>query len=79
MELTWDEFEERYQPEPEHLETYGEDMARVMAADPKTVWTLVDDGEGGVVLTSGFHFVNRINYLLTHVPHNDEPIEVIDD
>ena len=28
----------------------------------------MDDGEGGECILSGFHFVNRLGYLLSSVP-----------
>lgn len=76
--ISWDEFAQRFQPELE-LETYGEDFQQVAAADRNKVWTMVDTDEGDVVLVSGLHYVNRINYLLSKVPHNDAFIEVHDD
>ena len=36
--------------------------------DPACVWTECDDEEGGTVICSGEHFVNRIGYWVTEVP-----------
>jgi hypothetical protein len=84
IEITEDEFKARFPLRPNHFnpnacwqighgpgclfETYGEEFDFVCKQDPSTVWTLVDDGEGGESLMSGFHFVNRLGYLVSTVP-----------
>jgi len=81
--MTEDEFDDRYPLVANHLnpnaswgsgegpgclfETYGEELAYVLRQDPRTVWTLVDGDDGGQCLVSGFHFVNRIGYLVSTV------------
>lgn len=32
------------------------------------IWTLVDDGEGGLYASAGAHFVNRVGFLVTEKP-----------
>jgi len=49
------------------LETYGEDLEKVRKADSGKVWTLLDC-DGVLFVASGFHFVNRLNYILTAKP-----------
>jgi hypothetical protein len=49
------------------FETYGEELTFVQQQDPSTVWTLVDGDEGDQYLLRGFHFVNRIGYLVSTV------------
>src|SRR5262249_53914708 len=49
------------------FETYGEELEFVRQQDPATVWTLVDGDDGDQYLVSGFHFVNRIGYLISTV------------
>jgi hypothetical protein len=101
IELTEDEFDARYTLRTNHLnpnaswtygkdggclfETYGEELDFVRQQDPGTIWTLVDGDDGDQYLVSGFHFVNRIGYLLStvpipdgtdievHIPMQDEP------
>jgi hypothetical protein len=84
IELTEDEFDNRYQLVQNHLnpnaswafgngpgclfETYGEELALVRQQDPLTVWTLVDGDDGDQYLISGYHLVNRIGYLITTTP-----------
>lgn len=84
IELTEDEFDDRFKLVPNHLnpnaswsygdgpgclfETYGEELAFVRQQDPLTVWTLVDGDDGDMYVVSGFHFVNRIGYLISTVP-----------
>lgn len=50
------------------LETYGEEFARVQAADPRHVWTVVDGDNGLLYLVAGLHYVNRVNYVLSRRP-----------
>ncbi len=77
IELTLEAFIERFQPLPHPhgasggldfgsgsclLETFGDDLARVQASHPATIWTLLD-GDGELYLASGIHFVNRLGYV----------------
>jgi len=89
--MHWDEFVERFRPEANFIanngsdlfETYGPELAYVRAINgmnPGRVWTMVDGDDGQIVITSGYHFVNRIAYIITEVPCPDgEFIEVLDD
>lgn len=36
--------------------------------DPRTVWTVLDGDDGDLYVASGYHFVNRIGYLVSTVP-----------
>lgn len=49
------------------FETYGAELQQVRAADPSRVWTVVD-GDGELVICSGFRVVNRIGYFITERP-----------
>lgn len=69
---SFDAFEKRYSPLGNGegsilLETYGADFDKVRDADESKVWTLLDC-EGVLLVASGFHFVNRLNYILTAKP-----------
>jgi hypothetical protein len=82
--MTEKEFELQYPIIPNHLnsnaswsmneqggclfETFGEELAFIQVQDPRTVWTVVDSDEGGSCILSGFHFVNRMGYLVSTVP-----------
>lgn len=58
------------------VETYGDDNRELLdAADPKTIWTVLDDGESTVIVT-GLHHVNRIGHIITENPWTDD-IEVL--
>ena len=52
------------------LETYGEDLDIVRRCDPEFLWTVVDGDSGTQWITTGFHYVNRVCYLITEKPHN---------
>jgi hypothetical protein len=88
LEITEDEFDGRFPLVTNHLnpnaswgsgneggclfETYGEELEFVRRQDPRTVWTL-DAGDGDdQYLVSGFHFVNRVGYLVSTVPLPEE-------
>lgn len=55
------------------FETYGKEMEAVKAANPLYVWTLVDGDEGKSILSSGYHYVNRIGYFITEIPFEPRP------
>lgn len=57
------------------LETYGEDLEIVRRHDPDFVWTVVDGESGSQWITSGFHYVNRVCYLITEKPHDSISVE----
>lgn len=56
------------------LETFGSDLELVHRLNPSHLWTVVD-GERDQWITTGFHYVNRVCYLVTEVPHNELNIE----
>jgi hypothetical protein len=84
IELTEDEFDEQYPLVENHLnpnaswaigqgkgclfETYGQELDFVRQQDPRCIWTFIDGDDGGTYVASGFHFVNRIGYLLSREP-----------
>ena len=84
INLTEDEFDANYSFLPNHLnpdaswvigdgsgclfETYGEELEFVRCQNPRTIWTLLDGNEGDLLVVSGYHFVNRIGYLISTVP-----------
>jgi hypothetical protein len=77
-ELNEDDFFARFKPVLNHIdpncgfdgcmfETFGEELAHVQAQDRNCVWTILDC-DGQLLIESGFHFVNRIGYLIATVP-----------
>lgn len=91
--MQWNEFEKEFKPLKNHLdnnasldgsmyETYGAEYEYILEIDkkePNKVWTYLDT-DNGPILTSGFHTVNRIGYLITNEGFDlDTFIEVIDD
>jgi hypothetical protein len=62
-------------------ETYGDEYEyiREMAQKhPNRVWTLVDGDDGELVIIAGWHYVNRMNYVVTEKPWNTGD-EYVDD
>ena len=53
------------------LETFGKDLDIVCGYDPAFRWTVVDGDSGSDQwIITGAHYVNRICYLITEMPHN---------
>lgn len=53
------------------LETFGTDLELVRSLDENHLWTVVESGcDDDLWITPGFHYVNRICYLVTERPHN---------
>ncbi len=50
------------------FETYGEEFAFVQQQNPNCIWTLMTSNDGQLCLSSGYHFVNRLGYVITTVP-----------
>ncbi len=92
-ELTYDQWFEKYRPIKNTIgkhggfdgcmfETYGAELdfvKVVVELEPKRVWTILE-GDGGMFIESGFHFVNRFGYFVTEVtvePQDENnPIDV---
>lgn len=88
--LEWDEFVKTYIPRTNHLddnasfdgclyETYGEEIEYVKRQAPDVIWTIVEDDDAELVLVSGWHYVNRLGYILTEKPvPEDITVQVLD-
>jgi hypothetical protein len=90
IELTEEEFDTRFPLVPNHInptatwavgdgpgclfETSGPEFEFVRRYDPRKIWTLVDGEDGDMYVISGFHFVNRVGYLLSQGPVPDDTI-----
>ena len=90
IKLTEDQFDEQFPLVPNHLnpnaswgigdgtgclfETYGEEVTFIGQQDPNRVWTLVDGEDGDLYVIAGRHFVNRIGYLLSRDPIEDNTL-----
>lgn len=70
--MTWDEWESEFRPIARNghtfLETFGEDLETVNAADPLRVWTVIDGGSVYLDIVNGRRFINRLNYVITERP-----------
>ncbi|MEZ5898494.1 MAG: hypothetical protein R3D51_03275 [Hyphomicrobiaceae bacterium] len=78
-----DAFDALFRPVPNHMdsnasvdfgrggclfETYGEALAFVRSQNPQCIWTIIDGDDGESLIVSGYHFVNRLGYILTARP-----------
>lgn len=50
------------------FETFGEELRFICEQDPRMIWTLIDGEDSDLYVVSGFHFVNRIGYLISKDP-----------
>ncbi|WP_124949068.1 hypothetical protein [Sulfuriferula thiophila] len=58
------------------LETFGDDLELVCEFDDFYLWTVVDGGDSrDQWIIPGFHYINRICYLVTEKPHNGLSVE----
>ena len=87
--LTEDEFIARFDPEQDEEGSYykqrdwcdDRDKIAIDAARAKgRVWTAVNDDDGNWCLASGYHWVNRLYYVICKNPvQDDEEFEVMGD
>ena len=87
--LDWDGWVALYDPVKNHIddnasydgfgfETYGLELDFVKSVPVANIWTVID-GDDGIYVTSGFHLVNRLLYLVTEQPcPDDKLIEFMD-
>lgn len=53
------------------LETFGKDHEIVRRIEPEYLWTVIDGSDGpDQWISIGYHYVNRVCYLVTRKPHN---------
>lgn len=51
------------------LETFGKDLESVLFCldyMPKKVWTAIEGDDGNVYYCAGFHYVNRLYYVISN-------------
>ena len=82
--LTEEQFYENYTVCENHIsgeesfggmyETYGEEdkYIRNLSRTSKRVWTIVEGDNGKLFFSSGYHFVNRIGYIVTEEEYSLE-------
>jgi len=61
----------------QYFETYGEDLEYVKKHDTKFIWTLIEV-DGNLYIIQGFHWVNRMNYLIASKPYIKGQTEFVD-
>jgi len=83
----WDEFIEKYKPVKNHLnnnapyngymyETYGDEYKYIekISVNPNTsskIWTICEE-DGVTFIQAGWHFVNRLGYIITEKPFENK-------
>lgn len=80
IQLTYDEWVDKYRPIVNPNSNYDEiafdthdkaDVDFIASVDPNRVWTLGSDCNVDYI-SSGWHYVNRLEYYVTEVPFDDE-------
>lgn len=85
-EMTWDEFASEFRPfidlENETFMMFTrnewEQLKERSNSHPGTVWTLMDDGEGGTFIGDGLHYVNALHWHITEVPAEPGVTYIVD-
>ena len=80
IEITLQEFIEKYQPEVYDSGELRDYFAPAMGAEKEYldkidfhhIWTLVEAGDSGDFILNGYQLVNRLSYFVTKVPWNDD-------
>jgi hypothetical protein len=69
---SWRTFKRRFRPvDGPDCSTYWAREHLPRDVDPRLVWTIVDC-DGKLYVSPGFHYVNRIDYVLCRVPWTDD-------
>ncbi len=85
VELTEDKFFQQFKPIKNHLnlhasyegcmfETFDAELAEVkktLATKPLNVWTIIS-ADGDLIIIQGYHHVDRIGYLITELPAQED-------
>jgi hypothetical protein len=83
--MTYEDWADRYEPinkEDDYIlfDTHDTNDLKFlqdnMVGDALNIWTIVDDGEGNLIIDSGFRFVNRLAYVVTKWPRVSEDVLV---
>lgn len=61
------------------FETFGDEVNAVIAEDPAKVWTLIEADDEEMIISNGFHRVNRMGYFITEVAHTGPDITIMAD
>lgn len=89
MKITEDNFDEVFKPQQNHLddnasfngwmyETYGEELEYVfnLAKTSKKVWTIIEGDDDTMFYVAGFHYVNRIGFIVCEVEYEDNQEDI---
>ena len=48
----------------------GEDLVELQKTPPDRIWTILDC-DGKLYISPGWHYVNRLEYLITEIPYKE--------
>jgi hypothetical protein len=54
------------------FETYGPELQKVKEHKQENIWTVIDGGGIHLDIIAGFHFVNRLGYIVTEKPWDNK-------
>ena len=88
--LTYDDFLLKYHPVKNHLyedaaydgcmfETYGEQLEYVLSThqhSPQNIWTLVEGENNDMWLSPGYHYIDRLAYIISKEPVDRNELDV---
>lgn len=58
------------------FETYGKELDFVIDQPNENIWTYIDV-DGVLLLSNGYHLVNRLGYVVTEIPYHGPDTEVV--
>lgn len=86
VDMTEAEFDTKYKPVEDsegdiQLDwTVAEDWVKIQQAEKDNLlWTAIEDDNGYWCLSSGYHHINRLYYILATVPYEDTACLVVQD
>jgi len=93
IQMSEDEWREKYKPIKNHLddnaswnglmfETYGDEhefvKSTILDKDYTYIWTYCHGDNNSSYISSGYHWINRLGYLITEIPFDkNEEIEIV--
>lgn len=85
--ISFEEWDETYKPKKNHFaefsnyegdrfECTGNEGEFIKQQDNKNIWTIIDCGDDGEIISPGYHIVDRMGYYFCEVAYVNEEIYV---
>lgn len=74
--LTEDEFDAMFTPVPDENGEEVRPFDTGLDRESRHLWTVVD-ADGALYVATGWHFVNRVGYLITEEPWTEDIVDAV--